>query len=72
MVQEIHEMQQNTSTNPSNIYDHASVEGQSQKRKKKYMKCSRKSPHVHSSLFFYSVGTKRERCGDEEWTQGSC
>lgn len=52
MVQEIHEMQQNTSTNPSNIYDQASVEGQSQKRKKKYMKCSRKSPHIHSSLFF--------------------
>jgi hypothetical protein len=35
MVQEIYEMQQNTSTNPSNMYDHASVEGQSQKKEKR-------------------------------------
>jgi hypothetical protein len=35
MVQEIYEMQQNTSTNPSNMYDHSSVGGQSQKKEKR-------------------------------------
>ena len=44
--------QHNTKTGPSNMYDHASVDGQSKKteKKKKYMKCSRKSPRIHSSL----------------------